>query len=109
MKKFSDFKKQQKINKEKAIKSIVSGEHTDFKLDLSKKGEKDGLCNRSSCLSDNKVIYWNKGSHAWYCERCADIINQSNRRFSDVIELTGDGFLCKTEDGYLPYSKEIRD
>ena len=33
------------------------------------KGEENGSCNRSKC-QDSGAVWYNHGSHAWYCPRC---------------------------------------
>lgn len=39
------------------------------------KGEFNGLCNRTACQSDLKVVYYNKGTYKYYCKSCAIRIN----------------------------------
>lgn len=46
--------------------------------DLSGKGEKDGRCNRTACGSRRDVVWYNRGSRAYYCKRCAFEINRYN-------------------------------
>lgn len=33
------------------------------------KGQENGSCNRTSCQAPN-AIWWNHGSHSWYCKDC---------------------------------------
>jgi len=55
------------------------------------KGQFSGLCNRSACLSPREVIWYNWGSHAFYCEDCARMLNRENKRFTDA---DGQPVLC---------------
>jgi hypothetical protein len=34
------------------------------------KGHEDGACNRTLCQAE-PAIWWNHGSHSWYCADCA--------------------------------------
>lgn len=49
--------------------------------DKSDKGKEGGSCNRTYC-QDPGAVWYNHGSHAWYCPSCrAQIENDSfNRR-----------------------------
>jgi hypothetical protein len=40
------------------------------------KGEE--LCNRTACQTDRRVSYYNKTMQAWYCVKCARLINSSS-------------------------------
>lgn len=42
-----------------------------------KKGKLNGDCNITQCQSPNAIM-WNKGTKAWYCEKCARDINRSS-------------------------------
>ena len=42
-------------------------------------------CNRRACLAP-RAIYWNRGSYAYYCARCAWMLNNSNSNTSFVKE-----------------------
>lgn len=37
--------------------------------DKPDKGKEDGSCNRSRCQA-TPAIWWNHGSHSWYCASC---------------------------------------
>lgn len=52
-----------------------------------KKGEKDGICNMSSCKTGLPATWWNHGSYAWYCESCAHRLNNGpfNKRDSERL------------------------
>lgn len=41
--------------------------------DKADKGKEGGSCNRSLC-QDPGAIWYNHGSHAWYCPSCRDTI-----------------------------------
>lgn len=47
---------------------LVDGRHPDA-------GEWGKLCYRTACQQPN-AFYWNIGSHRYYCQECADIINR---------------------------------
>lgn len=66
------------------------------------KGKKNGKCNRSCCLSPVDVVFYNKGSRAYYCPECAMIINDSNKNFSEIITRYEGGLLCRTDEGVAP-------
>ena len=43
------------------------------------KGHEGGACNRRSCQAE-PALWWNHGSHSWYCSDCArdiggDVVN----------------------------------
>lgn len=40
------------------------------------KGKKNGRCNRTACGSRRDVVWYNRGSQAYYCEACAVLINR---------------------------------
>lgn len=50
------------------------------------KGEKNGFCNRSSCLKPG-ANYYNHSTRKYYCEECATVINNVNRK--EAMELFG--------------------
>lgn len=39
------------------------------------KGQEGGACNRRACQAE-PALWWNHGSHSWYCEDCARDIGQ---------------------------------
>ena len=43
------------------------------------KGKKHGLCNRTACQSPHHVVFYNSGTHAYYCAKCAKLINNAGR------------------------------
>jgi hypothetical protein len=57
----------------------------------SDKGEKAGSCNRRACQKPGAVFY-NRGSYAYYCRSCADLINGEYR--GDL----GDEPLCSIDE-----------
>jgi hypothetical protein len=41
------------------------------------KGKFDGNCNRTACQTPIRGLnWWNVGTRAYYCQRCADLINE---------------------------------
>lgn len=50
-------------------------------MDISLKGEKDGLCNRKDCLCPG-ADHWNYSTQKWYCYICAKKINLANPEFA---------------------------
>jgi len=63
---------------------------------LEAKGEKNGRCNRSSCLSPHNVIFYNYSTRKYYCPRCASLINEVNH--ADAIQMFGHELCMKEED-----------
>lgn len=70
------------------------------------KGKKNGRCNRSACLSSHNVIFFNRGTGLYYCDRCSMRINEFHE----------ENPLCKTDEGQTPgewrrerHAKEIED
>jgi hypothetical protein len=41
------------------------------------KGEEGGACNRRSCQAE-PALWWNHGSHSWYCGDCARDIGEDH-------------------------------
>ena len=39
------------------------------------KGKEGGACNRARCQAE-PALYWNHGSHSWYCADCARDIGE---------------------------------
>ena len=65
------------------------------------KGQWNGHCNRSACLAPGAVWY-NRGSHAFYCQSCAHMLSNDPFNKRDAEELFGPGMkLC-----YLVTSEE---
>jgi hypothetical protein len=58
------------------------------------KGKKAGSCNRRACQKPGAVFY-NRGSYAYYCRSCADLINGEYR--GDL----GDEPLCLLDEEAL--------
>lgn len=48
---------------------------------METKGQRNGLCNKSSCLAKGANCY-NRGSLSWYCKSCANLLNRAN---ADVV------------------------
>lgn len=49
------------------------------------------LCNRTACQTDHNVIMYNATMQAWYCVRCARLINDSANQ-------SGLGDLCVIDE-----------
>lgn len=43
--------------------------------DKPNKGHEGGACNRQRCQAE-PALWWNHGSHSWYCEDCSIQIGQ---------------------------------
>jgi hypothetical protein len=41
------------------------------------KGHEGGSCNRTRCQA-SPALWWNHGSHSWYCHDCAIAIGQDH-------------------------------
>lgn len=52
-------------------------------------GHYGGTCFYSACLRPNSATWYNRGSHAFYCRGCAEMLSHANRHDS----------FCKDEDG----------
>lgn len=78
------YKYQEKIKKEFEAKASARIQ--------SLKGKKNGACNRSACLSEHNVIFFNKGTRLYYCDICAKRINEFHEEDP----------LCKTDEGVTP-------
>ncbi len=50
----------------------------------AEKGKKRGTCNRTACGAMGAVWY-NKGSHAYYCAHCAMLINKTKLEDGSVL------------------------
>jgi len=46
-------------------------------MGIENKGEKNGKCNRSACLSEDDVTWYNSGTYKYYCCKCAELINDA--------------------------------
>lgn len=64
---------------------------------MTTKGKYLGLCNRSACLKPGPT-WWNIGSEAYYCGRCAEMINV------DGCQRYGEPNLCHKVTGWAPDS-----
>lgn len=81
---------------------------------MKKKGQKNGICNRSACMSSvlEEVIFYNKGTRKYYCGNCALLINNANKNHPDTFRIIKDKYLCRTDDGLLPqeyWRKQIQE
>jgi late competence protein required for DNA uptake (superfamily II DNA/RNA helicase) len=54
------------------------------------------LCNRTACQTDVRVSFWNATMGAWYCVKCARLINDNG------------GELCKLDPDRHYYEKNIK-
>lgn len=52
-------------------------------------GHYGGTCFYSACLRPNSATWYNRGSHAFYCRGCAEMLSHANRHDS----------FCKDDDG----------
>jgi|TARA_R110000851_G_scaffold154229_1_gene296408 hypothetical protein len=82
------------------------------------KGEMDGHCNVTQCQKPHAIM-WNNGTDAWYCESCANDINNSCR-YSDfwplcvpkqtrLDEVSGRDVLYVGHEDQLPPIKDINN
>ncbi len=56
------------------------GDHPFDAPDKPNKGHEGGACNRQRCQAE-PALWWNHGSHSWYCGDCAiqigeDVVNK---------------------------------
>jgi hypothetical protein len=60
-----------------------------------KKGDKNGLCNRTDCQSPHNVVWFNHGTRKYYCTRCADWLNTDPYNHRDAHEMYGHDLCTK--------------
>lgn len=58
------------------------------------------LCNRTACQSSHNVVYWNKSMRAYYCVRCARMINDNSNQMESV--------LCILDETKKDYEKNFK-
>lgn len=51
------------------------------------KGHEGGACNRQRCQAE-PALWWNNGSHSWYCEDCARDIGDDQFNKQDWLRNT---------------------
>ena len=66
------------------------------------KGKKNGNCNRTACQAPGAVFY-NKGTRAYYCRRCAEMIQASCFKFNDPFVLFDEPDLGVTAENFWRY------
>lgn len=42
------------------------------------KGAWGGICNRTTCVTQEPALWFNRSTQAYYCETCARLINKHN-------------------------------
>lgn len=77
------------------------------KPDMSTKGQKGGLCNRSACLAPGATWY-NWGSLAHYCFECSVMLNWDSFNARDAFEQKGMA-LCQPTDITPAEEKEYHE
>lgn len=90
---FGKVVKTNKIQRVKVERNISFPYTSQFSMDEPKvfpkdKGHWNGACNRSACL-DRPATWYNRGSYAFYCEACAEMLSKVNRK--DAYNLLGEG------------------
>lgn len=53
------------------------------------KGAFNGICNMSSCTSKLPANWYNHGSYAYYCKKCAIRLNSDPYNSRDAIRMFG--------------------
>jgi len=79
-----------------AINKRVKQKNVTVKVSPFTKGEE--LCNRTACQTNKGVSFYNKTMDAWYCVKCARLINDANR----------DNPLCRFDEDRNYYEKNIK-
>ena len=69
--------------------------------DPNLKGKEGANCNRTACQSPGAYFY-NWSTRAWYCRRCAEMIQASCFKFGDIVVFE-DETLGVTKDNYWRY------
>ncbi len=67
----------------------------DYDEMMQQKGQKNGFCNRTACMTIHNVIFFNHSTRKYYCPKCASDINEMNHR--DAMRIFGHE-LCTKED-----------
>jgi len=63
----------------------------------NQKGERNGLCNITSCQSPDNVVWLNHSNEKYYCFHCAQKLNDDPYNHADALKLYGHQ-LCTLED-----------
>lgn len=58
------------------------------------------LCNRTACQTGRNVFMWNYSTKAYYCVRCARLINDACRN--------RDRLLCSIDEDKMAYEKDAK-
>jgi len=59
------------------------------------------LCNRTACQTGRNVFMWNHSTRAYYCVRCARLINDGNGTINGVP-------LCAIDEDKMAYEKDAK-
>jgi len=59
------------------------------------------LCNRTACQTGRNVIYYNHSTKAYYCPKCARLINNGNGTINGVP-------LCSIDEHKYEYEKNYK-
>lgn len=62
------------------------------------KGTYKGKCNLSSCTSDLPATWYNHGSYAYYCSKCAERLNNDRFNKQDAQKLFGHDLCTEQKD-----------
>jgi len=60
------------------------------------KGEYNGKCNRTACVSVTNVHWYNHSTQMYYCSSCASMINRAN--YHDAQRLFGHDLCTKGQN-----------
>lgn len=74
-------------NAENCPKGCDPDLHKELNPELNIKGKFNGVCNRSSCLDDYDVTWFNHRTRKFYCRSCAMLLNKENE--VDSMRLLG--------------------
>lgn len=61
------------------------------------KGKFNQRCNRTACDTGLPAVWWNFSTKKFYCERCAEWLNEDPFNKKDAMELFGHDLLKKAE------------
>lgn len=61
----------------------------------STKGQFEGICNMSSCKSNLPATWYNHGSYAYYCQKCAKRLNSDPFNYRDAMRMFGHDLCTK--------------
>ena len=66
--------------------------------EIINKGEFNGICNMSSCTTELPATWYNHGSYAYYCSKCAKRLSSDVVNRQDAMRLFGHDLCTEGEN-----------